>query len=87
MIENWDFYSDQVVFPFEEQIGVGNKAKTVIINNKDEMMTFLKSEDALLVFGNFHDMTALANIFNINISVFSYRNPEEGNWIGDFSQS
>ena len=81
LIENSDFYCDQIVFPFEEQIGVGNKAKIVTINNKDEMMTFLKSEDALLVFGNFHDMTALANIFNINISVFSYRNTEEGNWI------
>ena len=80
IIDNWDFYCDLVEYPFSDVIGVGKNAKKVTIPTKEEMIPFLQSEDALYVYANMHDIQALANIFNMNIHIFTYKNLSEGNW-------
>ena len=44
------YYGHKISFPFIETVGVGKEAKTVEINNDDEMISFLRSEDALYVY-------------------------------------
>ena len=81
IVENWDnFYCEKVALPFTETVGVGSKAKKVEITTREEMIAFLLSEDALYVFGRYHDMLALANMFNISIRIFTYKNVSHGNW-------
>ena len=80
LVANLDYYSDKIGLPFKETVGVGKEAKTVSCTTRNEMIAFLLSDDALYVYRRYHDLLALANIFNINISVFTYKNTSEGNW-------
>ena len=73
VIENWDnHYCEFFSFPFKETVGVGKHAKEVCIANKEEMMVFLNSDDALMVYSDNEHIQAYANMFNINIHVFTY---------------
>ena len=73
MAENWDgYYDEKITLPFIETVGVGKDSKTVIKNTKKEMIDFLKSDDSLFVFSNTQELLAIANLFNINIHIFSY---------------
>ena len=74
--DNWDYYGNKVSLPYKETVGVGEHAKPVEKKTGAEMIDFLRSEDALMVFSNYQELLAIANVFNISISVFSYGNCE-----------
>ena len=72
MIEFEDFYINKIGLPFKETVGVGEYKKEVHLKTKEEMIKFLKSEDAMMVWSNAHELVAMANLYNITIEVFSY---------------
>ena len=41
------------------------------------MIEFLRSDEALMVYSNSQELLAIANMFNINISIFTYGGAEE----------
>ena len=74
LIENWHpYYKYKVTFPITETVGVGLNAKTIRINNDEEMISFLKTEDAQYVYSSYHDVLAMANVFNVYIHVFTFK--------------
>ena len=79
MADNWDsYYKNKISLPYIETIGVGEHSKTVIITSGEEMIDFLRSDDALLVYSNSQELIALSNIFNINISIFTFGGSQGG---------
>ena len=42
------------------------------------MVDFLRSEEAMTVFANTHELLAVANMYNITIHVFSYGGSKDG---------
>ena len=76
--ENWDnYYKHKIPLPYEETVGVGEYSKQIRVTNREEMFEFLSSEDALMVYSNSQQILAMANLFNINISIFTYGGAEE----------
>ena len=45
-----------------------------------EMIDFRRSEEALTAYSNYQELFALANMFNIKIDIFTYRNVDDGWW-------
>ena len=43
------------------------------------MIDFLRSEDALSVYSNYHNVLAMSNLFKIHIHIFTY-NGDNGRW-------
>ena len=68
---------NKIALPYIETVGVGEHSRTVIITTREEMLDFLRSDDALMVYSNTQELLALSNIYNININIFSYG--ESGN--------
>ena len=67
-----DFYFNKIGLPYKEQVGVGANATEVNIETNEEMINFLKSQRALVVFSDYHELLAMANLYRINIHVFTY---------------
>ena len=40
------------------------------------MLDFLRSDDSLMVYSNTQELVAMANIYNININIFTYGESE-----------
>ena len=64
------FYQDKITLPYEELIGV--KGTKVKIESKEEMIEFLRSKKSLSAWSNCQELSAVANLFNINIHIFTY---------------
>ena len=78
--DNFDnYYQHRMVLPYTETVGVGKHSKTITVTTAQEMKAFLKSEDALMVYSNCHDLEAIANVFNIKIKIFTFRG-ESSHW-------
>ena len=75
--DNWLYYKDKIALPYVETVGVGEYAKVVEIDTEKEMIEFLKSDEALMVYSNSQELLAIANFFNMNISIFTYGGGEE----------
>ena len=71
--DNWHYYRNKIVLPYVEQVGVGEYAETVVISTENEMIDFLRSDDSIMVYSNTQEMLAIANMFNMNISIFTFR--------------
>ena len=79
--DNWDnYYMNKIVLPYRETVGVGETEKVVVKHTREEMLEFLRSDDALMVYSNTQELLAVANLFNININIFTYEG-KEGIWI------
>lgn len=77
--DNWDnYYKYKIPLPFTQTVGVGEHAKNVTIKTREEMLQFLKSDDALMVFSDSQQILAMANLFNIKIHTFTYGGGTEG---------
>ena len=78
--DNWDnYYQDKIPLPYIETVGVGVHARVIRKDTKQEMLEFLRSEEALMVYSNSQQLLAIANLFNMNISVFTYKGGQ-GRW-------
>ena len=72
--DNWDnYYKNKITLPYKEVVGVGAKTQTVEKETREEMLEFLRSEESLMVYSNTQELIAIANLFNINIFIFTYR--------------
>ena len=72
-----DYYYEKFGLPFKENVGTGKNAITVDLKTKEEMVKFLKSDQALLLWSSSEELHAMANLFNMNINVFTYGKTEE----------
>ena len=71
--DNWDnYYQNKIPLPYEETVGVGEKAKAIKKETRKEMLEFLYSDESLMVYSNSQQIHAMANLFNINITIFTY---------------
>ena len=75
--DNWNYFKNKIALPYVETVGVGEDTKLVTINTDEEMLEFLRSDEALMVYSNSQELLAIANMFNINISIFSYGGVED----------
>ena len=76
MADNWDnYYSYKIPLPYEETVGVGEHAKVIKKKTREEMLEFLRSDEALMVYSNSQQVLAMANLFNI--SIFTYGGDED----------
>ena len=66
------YYKEKICLPYVETIGVGSKAREIICNSQEEFLQFLRSDDSLYVYAKSFEITAIANIFNINVNIFTY---------------
>ena len=77
--DNWDnYYRHKIPLPYTQTVGVGKHAKNVTIKTREEMIHFLKSDDALMVYSDSQQILAMANLFNIKIHTFTYGGVTEG---------
>ena len=75
--DNWEnYYINKIAMPYVETVGVGDHVKTVRIASGKEMVDFLRSDEALMVYTNTQELLALANIYNISINIFTYGGSE-----------
>ena len=72
------YYFDKISYPYEAII-FGEPEK-IVINNHTEMKTFLRSDRSLRVYSSTHELIAIANMFNINIHIFTYEGENAGYW-------
>ena len=80
MADYWDaYYKNIIPLPFVETVGVGQEAKVVKKNTREEMLEFLYSDESLMVYSDSQMMHAIANLFNISIFTFTY-GPEGERW-------
>ena len=76
--DHWEtYYKHKIALPYVETVGVGEHSKTIRISSKEEMLAFLRSEEALMVYTNSHELLATANLFNVNINIFTYGGSED----------
>ena len=61
-----------MTIPYSETVGVGSDAKVVPMETDEEIIDFLKSDDALKVYANSHELLAVANLYNVAINIFTY---------------
>ena len=71
--DNYDtFYKDKIPLPYCETVGVGNNARQITCNTRDEFINFLRSEDSLCAYSNTQELLAICNMLNIKIHIFTY---------------
>ena len=46
----------------------------------EELKDFFRSEEAMNVYSNTHELLAMANLYNVNIHVFTNGGPGEDSW-------
>ena len=66
------YYKNKIPLPYIETVGVGAHANDVVKNTRDEMIEFLRSDEAFMVYSNSQQLLAVANLFNISIRIFTY---------------
>ena len=72
------YYMNKIGLPYVETVGVGEHSKTVTKTTDEQMIEFLKSEEAMTVFSDAHELLAMANMYNIRIHVFTYGGTTDG---------
>ena len=78
---NWDnYYQYKISLPYVETVGVGKHAKVVTKSTKEEIIEFLRSDESLTVYSNHHELQAVANLYNINIDIFTYGGGKDEYW-------
>ena len=71
--DNFDtYYVNKIGLPYSETVGVGSNARQVTCNTREELLTFLRSEDSLCAYSNYQELLAICNMLNIKIHVFTY---------------
>ena len=74
--DNYDnFYKNEIQMPYVETIGTGEEAHQIVLTTPVELKEFLRdpTSGSLLVYSNQQEIKALANIFNMNIHIFTYQ--------------
>ena len=81
--DNWDeYYQYKIGLPYVETVGVGKDANTITKSTREEMLSFLRSDESLLVYTNHQELLATANLYNITINIFTFGGGGggEGRW-------
>ena len=70
MADHWDtYYKNIIPLPFVETVGVGQQAKVVKKNTREEMLEFHYSDESMMVYNNSQMIYAMASI---SIFTFTY---------------
>ena len=76
IVENFDnYYINKIGLPYTETFGVGEESYQVTKVTGEELKKFFMSEEALKVYANYHELLAMANLYNVKIKVFTYGGP------------
>ena len=79
--DNWEnYYKFKIPLPYEERVGVGKNSKDVRKETKEEMINFLRSDESLTVYSNSQELLAVANLYNVNIDIFTYGDSAGDGW-------
>ena len=71
--DTWWYWKDKISLPFMEKIGVGAGSYRICIDNQNDLHSFLRSDESLLMFANSQvDIAVIANLLNLNIWTFTY---------------
>ena len=75
-------YQEFFTLPFQETVGVGASSYRVCLDNFEDMKNFFLSDESLKCYSNSQiDLANIANVFRINIAVFTYGLPDtEPRW-------
>ena len=81
LVENWWYFEEFITLPFIETVGVGAGSYNVCYDTVDELHAFFLRDESLKCFSNSQvDLAVMANMFNMNIGVFSYGNNIQPRW-------
>ena len=71
------FYVNEIGLPYTETIGVGRKRRTITCNTAEGIKDFFRNplSGSLEVFTNQAEIKAIANLYQINIHIFTYGRP------------
>ena len=73
MVENWWYFQFFIPLPFMETVGVGAESYRICLDTEEEFKRLFLSDDSLTCFSNSQvDIAIVANLFNMNIGVFTY---------------
>ena len=79
--DNFDnYYINKMALPYVETVGVGNASYRKTLETPEELKTFFRSDEALKIYSNCHELLGLANLYNVKIKVFTYGGPFEDRW-------
>ena len=68
--DNWEgYWKNKIGLPYKDTVLVDGKQEAIENKTDEEMIEFLRSENAQKVFSKGHQLIAIANLFNINISL------------------
>ena len=63
MADDWDnYWKNKIPLPFKEILFVDGKRVELDIQTDDEMVEYLRSENAMKTFSNGHEILAIANL-------------------------
>ena len=75
------FYKNKISLPYSETVGVGAEARRITCNSREELLSFLRSEQSLCTYSNYQELLAISNILNTKIHVFTYGiGGDEASW-------
>ena len=81
LADEWkNYWKNKISLPFKEILIVDGKKVALDIKTDEDMVNYLRSESAMKTFSNGHEILAIANLFKINIHIFTYKG-NTGNWI------
>ena len=81
LVENWWYFQEFITMPFIETVGVGVGSYNVCYDTIEELHAFFLRDESLKCFSNSQvDLAVMANMFNMNIGVFSHGNNIEPRW-------
>ena len=82
IIDNYDeYYINKIGLPYDVTIGVGKEKKEIKIISHEQMIEFMKSDEALTAFSDNFELHALANLYNVNVHVFTYGGSGKESWM------
>ena len=82
-LQCWSYYRHFVSWPFEETVSVGDGSYQVHFSREEELLQFLQSDASLYMYVISQlDLANIANMFGMNIAVFTYhcRNGDNPRW-------
>ena len=74
-VQNWEYWKDIIIFPFEREIGIGKKKK---FYDKNELFDFFKnSKEGAFMWRDHEDFVAVANIYQFVIKIITVTHSED----------
>ena len=74
-LEYWEYYNKEYFYPYETPVGTSSK----VFQDENVLKEFIQNDpEASFMWFSHGDLQAVANIYNINVSIFTTGTPTEG---------